>query len=97
MHLQQVEVQRALEIVSAYHASPLAGTMRLVALTVEASGASVWDVAPYGFQIRVGEGEIAPQLERLPLVIRYTTQRGLSVRRLDVSYRRRIIAIPTAS
>jgi cell division septal protein FtsQ len=97
MHLQHAEVQRALEIVHAYHASPMAGTMRLVALSVEASGASVWDVAPYSFQIRVGEGEIEPQLERLPLVIRYITQRGLSVRRLDVSYRRRIIAIPTAS
>jgi cell division septal protein FtsQ len=97
MHLQQPEVQRALEIVHTYNTLPMAGSMRLVSLTVEFSGASVWEVAPYAFKLRVGEGDIGPQLEQLPLVLRYIAQQGLPVKSLDVSYRKRVIAIRSAS
>jgi hypothetical protein len=71
--------------------------MRLVTLTVEHAGASVWEVAPYGFTLRVGEGDIAPQLEQLPLVLRYIAQQGLGLKSLDVSYRKRVVAIRAAS
>jgi hypothetical protein len=97
MHLQQPEVQRALEIVRTYQTLPIASSMRLVSFTVESSGASVWEVAPYAFQLRVGEGDIAPQLEQLPSVLRYVAQQGLALKSLDVSYRKRVIAIRAAS
>jgi hypothetical protein len=97
MHLQQPEVQRALEIVRTYHTLPMAESMRLVSLTVGFSGASVWEVAPYAFKLRVGEGDIVPQLEQLPLVLRYIAQQGLALKSLDVSYRKRVIAIRAAS
>jgi hypothetical protein len=97
MHLRQHEVQRALEIVRSYQPLAMASSMRLVSLMVEFSGASVWEVAPYPFKLRVGEGDIAPQLEQLPLVLRYITQQGIALRSLDVSHRKRVIAIRATS
>jgi cell division septal protein FtsQ len=97
MHLQHPEVQRALEIVRTYSALSIASDMRLLSLTVEHAGASVWEVAPYAFQLRVGEGDIGPQLEQLPVVLRYIAQQGLSLKSLDVSYRKRVVAIRAAS
>lgn len=97
MHLRLPEVQRALEIVQIYRTLPLASSMRLVALSVELAGASVWEVAPYTFKLRVGEGDIAPQLEQVPQVLRYIAQQGLALKSLDVSYRKRFIAIRATS
>ena len=97
MHLQQPEVQRALEIVRTYSALPMASNLRLVSLTVEHAGASVWEIASYPFKLRVGEGDIVPQLEQLPLVLRYIAQQGLVLKSLDVSYRKRVVAIRAGS
>ena len=97
MHLQHPAVQRALEIVRTYSTLPIASTMRLISLTVEHAGASVWEVAPYAFKLRVGEGDIGPQLEQLPLVLRYIAQQGLLLKSLDVSYRKRVVAIRATS
>lgn len=94
MHLQQAEVQRALELIRAYKASPVAKALRVVSLTVEASGASRWTVKPYSFALHVGEGEIDAQLRRLPPVLRYITRQDLAVQTVDVSYRKRVVVIP---
>jgi cell division septal protein FtsQ len=91
MHLRYEEAQRALELVRAYTRSPVAAMLRLVSLTVEDSGASVWHVEPYAFAIRLGEGGIEAQLRRLPPVLRYIVQQNLAVRRVDVSYRKRVV------
>lgn len=96
LHLSQPEISRALELVHAYHASPLATDARLVSLTVQASGASDWRVEPQDFIIRVGEGQVDQQLKRLPLVLRYIAQQNLAVRVIDVSYRKRIVVIPAS-
>jgi len=97
MRLQQEEVQRALEFVRDYSASPIIGATRLVALTVEESGTVVLEVAPYSFKLRVGEGKLDAQLGRLPSVLHYITQQGLTVRSIDLSYRKRVIVIPAVS
>jgi cell division septal protein FtsQ len=97
MRLQQEEVQRALEFVCDYRASPITGAMRLVALTVEESGTVVFEVAPYPFKLRVGEGNLDAQLGRLPSVLHYITQQGLTVRSIDLSYRKQVIVLPAVS
>jgi hypothetical protein len=97
MHLQQEEIRRALELVRVYRRSPVAAVMRLVALTVEDSGASVWQVEPYTFAIRLGEGRIEGQLRRLPPVLQYIEQRELAVRLVDVSYRQHVVVTLIAS
>lgn len=94
MRLHYPEIQRALELLDSYQASPLAETMRPVALTVQPSGASVWKFESYAFNIYFGEGRIETQLSRLPLVLRYITQQGVAVRSVDLSYRRRVIITP---
>lgn len=91
MHLRQPEVQRALELVRAYHNAPMASVMRLMALRVEDSGVSEWEVEPYRFTIRVGEGAVETQLERLPVVLQYIQESALAVRLVDVSYRQRVV------
>jgi cell division protein FtsQ len=97
MRLHQEEVQRALECVRDYQASPMHGTTRLVALTVEPSGAVVLEVEAYPFTLRLGEGKLDAQLRRLPPVLQYVTRQRLAVRSIDVSYRKRVIVIPAAS
>jgi cell division protein FtsQ len=97
MRLQQEEVQRALEFVRDYRASPIVGAMRLVTLSVEESGAVVLEVAPYSFKLRVGEGKLDTQLGRLPSVLHYITQQGLTVQSIDLSYRKRVIVVPAVS
>jgi hypothetical protein len=68
-----------------------------VALSVEESGVIVLEVAPYPFKLRVGEEKLDTQLGRLPSVLHYITQQGLAVRSIDLSYRKRVIVIPTVS
>jgi cell division protein FtsQ len=97
MRLQQEEIQRALEFVRDFKASPIIGTTRLVELSVEESGAVVLEVAPYPFKLRVGEEKLDTQLGRLPSVLHYITQQGLAVRSIDLSYRQRVIVIPAVS
>jgi cell division protein FtsQ len=94
MRLRQDEVQRALELVRMYRTSPLAGAVRLVALTVEDSGASVWELASYPFTIRLGEGNVDAQLGRLLPVLQYVTQQRLVIRSLDLSYHQRVVIVP---
>jgi cell division protein FtsQ len=94
MHLRQDEVQRALELVRVYRTSPLAGAVRLVTLTVEDSGASVWELASYPFTVRLGEGNVESQLGRLLPVLQYITQQRLVIRSLDLSYHRRVVLVP---
>jgi cell division protein FtsQ len=91
MQLRHEEVQRALELVRAYTRSPVATMLRLVSLTVEDSGTSVWQVEPYAFAIRLGEGGVEAQLGRLPPVLRYIVQQDLAVRHVDISYRKRVV------
>ena len=97
MSLRQTDVQRALELIQAYKTSPVADALRLVSLMVEDSGASRWTVTPDAFTLRVGEGQIDTQLQRLPPVLRYIRQHGLSVQTVDVSYRQRVVVIPRSS
>lgn len=97
MHLHQEEVQRALELVRIYEKTSVAGMMRLASLTVEDSGVSMWRVEPYPFTIRLGEGGIEAQLNRLPPVLQYIERRGLAVRLVDVSYRQRVVVTLTTS
>lgn len=94
MHLQYEEVRRAFDLVRTYQTSPLAGKVRLVALTVEDSGASLWELESYPFKIRVGEENVDLQLGRLLSVLQYVTQQRLIVRSLDVSYHKRVIIVP---
>jgi cell division septal protein FtsQ len=94
MHLRQDEVQRALELVRVYKTSPLAGTVRLVALTVEDSGTSVWAMASYPFTVRLGAEHVEAQLGRLLPVLQYITQQRLVIRSLDLSYHRRVVIVP---
>src|SRR5712691_327508 len=96
MRLHQQEVQRAVELLQIYQASPLAETLRLASLTVQPSGISIWRFEQYPFDIRLGEEGISLQLGRLPLVLRYITQQHLAVRAVDLSYRKRIIIIPNS-
>ena len=91
MHLRQPEVQRALELVRAYHNAPVASVMRLRSVRVEDSGVSEWEVEPYTFTIRVGEGAVETQLRRLPAVLHYIQERALAVQLVDVSYRQRVV------
>jgi cell division septal protein FtsQ len=97
VHIRQEEVQRALELVQAYKRSPAAEAVRLVALTVEDTGASVWALDSYPFKIRLGEGDIDGQLERLVPVLQYITRQRLAVQRLDLSYQRKIVIVPDKS
>ena len=94
MHLRQDEVQRALGLVRVYKTSPLASAVRLVTLTVEDSGASVWEMASYPFTIRLGAENVEAQLGRLLPVLQYITQQHLAVRSLDLSYHRRVVIVP---
>jgi cell division protein FtsQ len=97
MHLRQGEVQRALELVRAYKASPLADTVRLVTLTVEDSGASVWELDSCPFKIRLGEGNVDLPLGRLLPVLQYIAQQRIEVQRLDLSYHKKIVIVPVKS
>ena len=94
MRLDLKEIERAFELLHTYRESPLHDTMRLRELSVSASGASVWKVEPYTFQLRFGEGQIVSQLGRLPHVLTYIAHQGLEVQAIDLSYRNRIIVIP---
>ena len=94
MRLDLAEIQRAFELLHTYRLSPLNETMRLRQMSVSASGASVWQVEPYSFQLLFGEGQIISQLVRLPHVLNYITHQGLDVQAIDLSYRNRIIVIP---
>ena len=94
MRLDLKEIERAFELLHTYRESPLHDTMRLRSLSVAASGASVWKVEPYPFQLRFGEGQIVSQLGRLPHVLTYIALQGLEVQAIDLSYRNRIIVIP---
>src|SRR5499426_491080 len=96
MRLRQQEVQRAFELLQTYQASPLAEALRLASLTVQPSGISVWRFEQYPFDVRLGEEGIALQLGRLPLALRYITQQHLAVRAVELSYRKRIIIIPSS-
>lgn len=96
MRLRQQEVQRAFELLQIYQASPLAETLRLGSLTVQPSGISVWRFEQYPFDVRLGEEGIPLQLGRLLLALRYIAQQNLAVRAVDLSYRKRIIIIPTS-
>jgi cell division protein FtsQ len=97
IHLRHGEVQRALELVRAYKASPLADTVHIVMLTVEDSGASVWELDSYPFKIRLGEGNVDLQLGRLLPVLQYIAQRRIEVQRLDLSYHKRVVIVPVKS
>ena len=94
MRLDLKEIERASELLHIYRESPLHGAMHLRSLSVAASGASVWKVEPYPFQLRFGEGQIVSQLGRLPHVLAYIVREGLEVQAIDLSYRNRIIVIP---
>jgi len=96
VRLRQQEVQRAFELLQTYRASPLAETLRLVSLTVQPSGVSVWRFEQYPFDVRLGDEGIPLQLGRLPLALRYIAQQGRAVRAVDLSYRKRIIIIPAS-
>ena len=97
MHLRQQEVQRAFELHQTFQASPLAEKLRLVSLTVQPSGISIWRFEQYPFDVRLGEEDIPLQLGRLPLALRYITRQNLAVRAVDLSYRKRIIIVPLIS
>jgi cell division protein FtsQ len=97
MRLRQDEVQRALELIQAYKMSPVAETVRLVALTVEDSGASLWELDSYPFKVRFGEGAIDLQLGRLLPVLQYITQQRLAIQRLDLSYQKKVVIVPAKS
>ena len=94
MRLDLKEIERAFELLHTYRESLLNTTMRLRELSVSASGASVWKVEPYTFQLHFGEGQIVSQLRRLPHVLTYIAHQGLEVQAIDLSYRNRIIVIP---
>ena len=94
MRLNLREIERAFELLRIYRKSPLNATMPLRELSVSASGASVWKIEPYTFQLRFGEGQIVSQLGRLPHVLTYIAHQGLEVQAIDLSYRNRIIVIP---
>jgi len=96
VRLHQPEIQQAFELLQTYRASPLAETLRLVSLTMQPSGISVWRFEQYPFEIRLGEEAIPVQLGRLPLALRYIAQQGLTVRGIDLSYHKRIIIIPAS-
>jgi cell division protein FtsQ len=97
MQLQQEDARHAIALVQAYQASPVVKMMHLVALDVQASGASIWQVEPYDFDIRIGAEGVQEQLRRLASVLPYITQQNLAIRRVDVSYRRRVVVKLTAS
>jgi len=96
MRLRQKEIQRAFELIQTYQASPLAETLRLASLNVQPSGISVWRFEQCPFDVRLGEEGIALQLGRLPFAVRYIAQQGLAVRAVDLSYRKRIVIVPTS-
>lgn len=97
MRLQQEDAQRAVALVQAYQTSRLVKMMHLVALEVEASGISIWQVEPYDFDIRIGAENVPGQLRRLATVLPYITQRNLAIQRVDISYRQRVIVKLSAS
>ena len=94
MRLSQSEVPRALELIRAYEESEVADALRVVSMTVQDSGSSLWTITPYPFTLKVGEGRIDEQLKRLPPVLRYLEHHDLSPRTVDVSYRERVVVIP---
>ncbi len=96
MRLRQADIQRAIELLRAYHDSSVAAIMRVASLVVEKSGASRWRFASYPFPVRFGEGRIEAQLERLPPVLQYIRERGLAVHVLDLSYQKRAIVTPAS-
>ena len=96
MRVQQQEVQRAFELLQAYHTSPLAEMIRLASLTLQPSGLSVWRFEQYPFDVRLVDEGLSIQLGRLPLALRYIAQQGLAVRAVDLSFRKRIIITPTS-
>ncbi|MGE3537502.1 MAG: cell division protein FtsQ/DivIB [Candidatus Tectimicrobiota bacterium] len=96
MRLRYQEIQRAYELLHTYYASPLAGLLRLASLKVQPSGTSVWRFEQYPFDVRFGDEGMTTQFGRLPLAIRYITQQHLTVRTVDLSYRKRIIITPAS-
>lgn len=94
--LRQPEVERAFALLKIYQDSPLADSLRVASFVVQPSGGSVWRFVSYDFDISFGEEEILPQLERLPLVLRYIAQQHLTVRAVDLSYRKRIVITPVS-
>jgi len=96
MRLPPQEVQRAVELLQTYQASPLAELLPLASLTVRPSGISVWRFEHYPFDVRLGDEGLPVQLGRLPLALRYIAQQGLAVRAVDLSFRKRIIVIPAS-
>lgn len=96
MRLPPQEVQRAFELLQTYQQSPLAEKLRLVSLTVQPSGTSVWRFEHYPFDVRLGDEGLPVQLGRLPLALRYIAQQSLAVRAVDISFRKRIIIIPAS-
>ncbi len=94
MRLRLPSVQRSLDVIQAYAASPVAGILRLISCTVDESGTSHWRVEPDAFVLRIDEGDVASQLKRLPPVLRYLRQHDLAARTVDVSYRKRVVIIP---
>jgi hypothetical protein len=96
MRLQQQEVQRSFELLQVYRTSPLAEMLRLASLTVQPSGVSVWRFEQYPFDVRLGNEGLPVQFGRLPLALRYIAQQGLTVRAVDLSYRKRIVIIPAS-
>ncbi len=94
MHIREWKVQRALALMRTYRKLPISRLIRLIRIRIESSGASVWQIAPYPFRLRLGEGKVDKQLRRLPVVLAYIAQRHLPVRLIDLSYRQRIIVTP---
>jgi cell division protein FtsQ len=94
MRLHLPSVQRSLDVIQAYASSPMAGILRLVSCTVDASGISHWRVEPDAFVLRIGKGDVASQLKRLPPVLRYLRQHDLAAWTVDVSYRKRVVITP---
>ncbi len=94
MRLQLLSVRRSLDVIQAHAATPMAGILRLKSCTVDESGTSHWRVEPDAFVLRVGEGDVASQLKRLPPVLRYLRRHDLAARTVDVSYRKRVVIIP---
>ena len=96
MRVRQQEVQRAFELLQAYHMSPLAETLRVTSIAMQPSGLTVWRFEQHPFEIRLGEESLIGQLGRLPYALRYIAQHHLAVRAVDLSYRKRLIIIPAS-
>ena len=94
MRLRLPSVLRALEVAQAYASSPVADLLRLASCAVDDAGVAQCRVEPDAFSLRIGEGDVAPQLKRLPPVLRYLRQHDLTARTVDVSYRKRVVMMP---